>query len=56
MADKLMYTPNDGTQNDSFVLIKLVVETLAHHYKNINTFPHFETCCKNVIQNGRELC
>ncbi len=30
MADKLMYIPNDDTQNYPFSRLKLVVETLWH--------------------------
>ena len=30
MADKLMYIPNDDTQNNSFCGVKLVVETFEH--------------------------
>ena len=37
MANKLMYSPNDNTQNNTFCRLKWVVGTLEHlTYKLIN--------------------
>ena len=33
MADKLMYLPNDETQNPPFCRLQLVVETIGHSTK-----------------------
>ena len=30
MADKMMYIPNDDTQNNPFCILKLFVETVVH--------------------------
>ena len=36
MADKLMFNPNDDTQNRPFCRLKLVVETFEHSTKRTN--------------------
>ena len=36
MADKLMYIPNDNTQNQSFYTLQIVVETFVYSSKLTN--------------------
>ena len=42
MADKLIYIPNDGTQNYPFGSVNLVAETLEHSTK----FPTYQNSIK----------
>ena len=53
MADKLMYIPNDNTQNCPFCNVKLVVETFeqATKYSNQSKFTKVPKIVKPTNKN-----
>ena len=50
MANKLMYIPNDDTQNCPFCKLKLLVETFEHPTFNTNQTKH-QSCEAGKYEN-----
>ena len=55
MADKLMYIPNDDTQNKPFCRLKIVVETFEHSTYNAPTNQNLPKSTKLLSQPIRKL-
>ena len=50
-ADKLIYNPNDDTQNNSFFKLQLVVESFGHSTNQSKFKKSPQSCSANEYEN-----